>query len=74
MATAMNKKGNGQMKHQRLLREKYKTYHGAAGRAAFERGIAPGEYERGYKARLYNYRVVEHDGCYRVERFIPEGK
>lgn len=70
----MNKKGNGQMKHQRLLREKYKTYHGATSRAKFERAIAPDAYERGYTAWLYNYRVVEHDGFYRVERFIPEGK
>lgn len=57
----------------RLLREKYKTYSGAASRAAFERGVAPSEYRSGYKAHVYSFRVIERDGVYRVERFIPEG-
>ena len=56
----------------RLLREKYKTREGAAKRAAFERGIAPGEFRRGDKARLYGYRVVLHEGFFRVERYVPE--
>lgn len=60
------------MKHNRLLREKYKTFHGAAQRAAFERGVAPSEYRAGCAARVYSFRVVEHDGLYRVERFIGE--
>jgi hypothetical protein len=62
------------MKHQRLLSQKYKTFHGAAQRAAFERGVAPYEFCQGYKARLYAYRVV-HDGySYRVERYLPATK
>lgn len=52
----------------KLLREKYRTFSGAAKRAAFERGVAPSEFRAGYKARLYTYRVVEHQGSYRVER------
>ena len=56
----------------RLLREKYRTFSGAAKRAASERALAPGEYARGDKARIYNYRVVQHEGCYRVERFTQE--
>jgi len=58
----------------KLLREKYRTFSGAAKRAAFERAMAPGEFARGDKARLYHYRVVAHDGFYRVERFIPASK
>lgn len=57
-------------KAMRLLPQKYKTFEGAAKRAAFERAMAPSEFRNGYKARLYCYRVVEHDGAYRVERFI----
>jgi hypothetical protein len=55
----------------KLLREKYKTYEGARKRAAFERGVNPGEYRRGDVARLYGFRVVEHEGAYRVERYVP---
>lgn len=55
----------------RLLREKYRTFSGAAKRAAFERGVAPSEYRAGFKSHVYSYRVVEHDGCYRVERSAP---
>jgi hypothetical protein len=55
----------------RLLREKYLTSEGAHKRAGFERAVAPGEYARGEKARLYSYRVVFHENCYRVERFLP---
>lgn len=56
----------------KLLREKYKTFSGAAKRAAFERAMAPGEFQRGHKAKLYGYRVVSVAGAYRVERFTPE--
>ena len=62
------------MKHQKLLPQKYKTYHGAYQRAQFERFMAPSEFAKGYRARLYNYRIVEHEGMYRVERFVPETK
>ena len=55
----------------KLLREKYKTWEGAHKRAGFERSVAPGEFRRGDKARLYGYRVVTVDGVYRVERYIP---
>jgi len=52
----------------KLLREKYKTAEGAGKRAAFENGLARGEYSRGDKARVYFYSVVVEDGCYRVKR------
>jgi hypothetical protein len=42
----------------RFLKEKYKTYEGARKRAAFENGLARGEYERGDKARHYHYVIV----------------
>ena len=58
----------------KLLREKFKTFSGAAKRAAFERAMAPGEFRRGDKARLYGYRVVSHEGFFRIERYIPEAK
>jgi len=54
----------------KLLRQKYTTFSGAAKRAAFERAVAPSEFAKGYKARLYSFRVVEYGGNYRVERFI----
>jgi hypothetical protein len=47
---------------------KYKTWEGAHKRAAFENGLARGEYARGEKRRIYRYHVVEKDGCYRVQR------
>jgi hypothetical protein len=55
----------------KLLTAKYKTFEGARKRAAFENGIAKFEFERGYKARHYSYRVVNHPGTpeiWRVER------
>jgi hypothetical protein len=55
-----------------MLREKYKTFSGAAKRAAFERAVAPSEFRAGYKARIYSYRVIEHAGAYRVERYTAE--
>ena len=39
----------------RLLREVYKTWEGASKRASFENALAHSEFERGYKAKLYNY-------------------
>ena len=53
----------------KLLREKYKTAEGAYKRARFESSVAPGEFARGEKARLYRYSVIEQDGHYRVARF-----
>jgi hypothetical protein len=52
----------------KLLREKYKTWEGARKRCAFENGLARGEYQRGDKAKIYRYTVVEHEGAYRVQR------
>jgi hypothetical protein len=56
----------------KLLKEKYKTYEGARKRAAFENGIAKGEYEKGYRAKHYHYTVIEQDDrgdkTYRVQR------
>ncbi len=55
----------------KLIREKYKTYEGARKRAAFENAIAPGEFKRGDKARLYRYHVVADPNdseAWRVER------
>ncbi len=59
-----------------LLRETYKTYEGARKRAAFENGLAKSEYEHGYKAKLYAYRIVPNqtastDITWRIERYIP---
>lgn len=56
----------------KLLKEKYKTRDGAAKRARFENGLAPSEFKRGDKAKLYQYRVVTVDGFYRVERYVKE--
>ena len=53
----------------KLLREKYKTHEGAIKRARFERSLAPSEFNQGYKARLYSYRVVQIENVWRVERF-----
>lgn len=55
----------------KLIAQKYKTYEGARKRAAFENSVAPGEFKRGDKARLYRYHVVAdpNDGnAWRVER------
>jgi len=53
----------------KLLRERYTTLQGATKRAAFENAVAPGEYARGEKARVYAYRVTQDDtGAWRVER------
>ena len=49
------------MKHERLLKEIYKTHEGASKRARFENGVAPSEYEKGYRARLYQYTAVLQD-------------
>jgi hypothetical protein len=54
----------------KLLATKYKTRDGAERRARFERAMAPGEFRRGDKARLYGYRTLELAGAWRVERFI----
>jgi len=54
-----------------MLRQKYKTYEGARRRAAFENMVAPGEFQRGQRARLYTYAVVQIDGMWRVERRLP---
>jgi hypothetical protein len=57
----------------KLLKEKYKTYDGALKRAAFENAMAPGEFKRGDKARVYRYVVVSDPAGegYRVERRNP---
>ena len=56
---------------QKLLRERYTTLQGATKRAAFENAVAPGEYARGEKTRLYSYSVTRDDtGAYRVARDI----
>ena len=52
----------------RLLKEIYKTEEGARKRAAFENSMARSEYERGYKARPYRYRVVQEGETWRVQR------
>jgi hypothetical protein len=54
----------------KLLPQRYKTFGGAAQRAAFERGVNPGEFARGYARHLYSYRVVSVDGLWRVERSV----
>lgn len=54
----------------KLLREKYKTWEGALKRCRFENSLAPHEFSRGYKARLYVYRVVQENGAYRIAREI----
>lgn len=52
----------------KLLAGKYKTIEGARKRAAFENGVAPGEYRRGETAYLYRYSVLEVDRLWRVVR------
>jgi hypothetical protein len=42
----------------KLLKTVYKTFEGARKRAAFENAMAPGEFARGDKAKLYHYTVV----------------
>jgi len=44
----------------KMLKEQYKSYEGARKRAAFENGLARGEFERGYKAKRYRYSVIAH--------------
>jgi hypothetical protein len=47
----------------------FKTYEGARKRAAFENAMAKGEFQRGDKAKLYSYRVVdEGNNTWRVVR------
>ena len=51
----------------KMLKEKYKTPEGAYKRAAFERGINPGEVARGDVAWRKKFTVVIDDaGLYRV--------
>jgi len=57
-----------------ILREKYKTLEGALKRAAFENAVAPGEYARGEKAKLYTYRAVKAGELWRVERSLKKEK
>ena len=52
----------------KLLREIYKTREGAEKRARFENGIAVFEHRHGYKAGLYHYVAIEHEGNWRVQR------
>ena len=59
------------MKHNKLFPQRYKTFAGAAKRAQFERAMNPSEFRSGHAARLYVFRVVEHEGAYRVERSLP---
>ena len=48
----------------KLLKQVYKTYEGARKAAAFENGVAPSEFARGDKAKLYRYTVVEEANYY----------
>jgi hypothetical protein len=53
----------------KLLGTKYKTVEGARKRAAFENGLAKGEFERGDKAKHYRYSTIQDDnGLWRVAR------
>lgn len=52
----------------KLLSGKYKTWEGAAKRAAFERSMNPGEFKRGDVAHLYSFSVVQEGGFYRIAR------
>ena len=54
----------------KILKEKYKTLEGANKRARLENALAPGEYSRGDKAKLYRYSVLEYEEHYRVARFV----
>lgn len=56
-----------------LLKETYKTYENASKRARFENGVALSEFRNGLKAKHYQYRVVNKDGAWRVER-SPKGE
>jgi hypothetical protein len=56
----------------KLLAQKYKTPEGATKRCAFENGAAKFEFEHGYKARHYKYRVTFVDCMWRVARYTPE--
>jgi hypothetical protein len=58
----------------KLLSEKYRTLEGARKRAALENGLAPGEFARGYKAKLYRYTVVTEGDFYRIQRTEAEAK
>lgn len=56
----------------KLLKEVYKTREGASRRARFENGLAPFEFSRGYKAKLYHYVIaLQVDGTWRVMRTYP---
>ena len=46
----------------------YKTYEGARKRAAFENAMAKGEFQRGDKATLYHYEIVEESNIANRER------
>jgi hypothetical protein len=47
----------------------FKTYEGARKRAAFENAMAKGEFQRGEKAKLYHYEIVESDIASRERGF-----
>lgn len=51
-----------------LLSAKYKTWEGAAKRAAFERSMNPGEFKRGDVASLYSFSIVKEGAVYRVAK------
>jgi hypothetical protein len=54
----------------KLLKEIYKTYEGARKRAAFENGLARSEFERGYKAKHWQYSTVTEGDAWRVGRSV----
>lgn len=59
----------------KMLAAKYKTYEGARKRAAFENGVAPGEYKRGETAHQYQYTVIAdpyYQDTWRVQRSVVE--
>jgi len=56
----------------KYLKEKYKTYEGAAKRRGFENGLAKFKFENGYKAKHYRYVVMPVDGIFRVLRLDPD--
>ena len=47
----------------------FKTYEGARKRAAFENAMAKSEFQRGDKAKLYHYEIVESDIANRERGF-----
>jgi hypothetical protein len=59
------------MRQIKLLKEVYKTSEGARKRCGFENGVARGEFEKGYKAKLYFYTVVSEGDHWRVARNLP---